>query len=112
MTQYENQPFIVGDYNHTKIESMHTVVEKWHTFPNFYTDDSEKAIYGYAAISSQNKVYILGGCCNHERTVSIFGNYKWTHFDNQLMKPRKNFVTIRYGTDIMIIGGGTESHQS
>ena len=42
MTKYENQPFIVGDFNHNKIESMHTVVEKWHTFPDFYTYDSEK----------------------------------------------------------------------
>ena len=103
MTKYENQPFIVGDYSHNKVESMHAAVEKWHTFPDFYTYDSEKPIHGYAAISSQNKIYILGGCCDRERsgdsvprrTVSIFDNYEWRHFDNQLMKPRKNFMTIR-----------------
>jgi len=29
MTEYENEPFIVGDYNHNQVEFMHLSHEKW-----------------------------------------------------------------------------------
>ena len=53
------------------------------------------------------KVFFLGGCCYENKNwknVAIFENQNWkTH--NELKQSRINFMTIQYGTDVMLIGG-------
>lgn len=111
MTEYENEPFIVGDYNHNQIEFMHLSHEKWYTaspFPN------RKRIFGYAPVARPGKVFILGGCCDENEnwsSVSLFEKDEWSLF-GRLKQGRINFMTITYGTDVMIIGGKTLNSQS
>ena len=104
MTEYENEPFIVGDYQHNQIEFMHLSHEKWYTASPFPTPNK---IFGYAPVSRPGKVFILGGCC-HENTYSVklFEKDEWSSF-GYLKQGRINFMTITYGTDVMIIGGKT-----
>ena len=112
MAEYENKPFLVGHYMHNEVESMHTGYSKWQSATNFFANNPRTPIYGYAAVSRPGKVYIIGGCCDHDKTISIFEQFEWRHLDNQLTQSRINFMTITYGTDIMIIGGTTESEKS
>ena len=30
MTEYENEPFVVGDYNHNQVEFLHMSHERWY----------------------------------------------------------------------------------
>ena len=111
MTQYENEPFIVGHYTHSKIEFMPKRIEfdrKWYSKTSFYTN-TEKPIFGFAAISRPGKVFILGGCYEHSSSVSMFKNHKWEHNYDQLTQKRINFMTISYGTNVIIFGGTTEN---
>ena len=110
MASYENEPFIIGDYQHNRIEFMHLYHQKWYLAPNFY-DDPEKPFYGYSAVSRSGKLFIFGGCCEQWSTVSIFENHKWKRH-GQLLYGRMNFMTITYGTDVMILGGTTENKES
>lgn len=61
------------------------------------------------SVARPGKVYILGGCCNenHEasKTISIFENDAWQKHYGELKQRRINFLTIIYGTDVMVIGG-------
>ena len=115
MTEYENEPFIIGDYNHNQIEFMHLSHEKWYTaspFPN------RKQIFGYAPVSRPGKVFILGGCCGGDwkwdgddrywddklAHINLFQNDEWSLY-GKLKYGRMNFMAITYGTDVMIIGG-------
>ena len=109
MTEYENEPFIVGDYQHNEIEFMHLSHEKWYTASPFPHRDR---VFGYAPVSRPGKVFILGGCCddNWDR-ISLFQNDQWS-FHGRLKQGRMNFMTITYGTDVMIIGGKTYGNQS
>ena len=101
MTEYENEPFVIGDYKHNKVEFLHLSHEQWYTASPFR---SEKPIFGYSAVSRPGKVFILGGCCDHWQSVSIFENDEW-QYHGKLGHGRMNFMTITYGTDLMIIGG-------
>ena len=107
LTQYQNEPFIIGDYKHNKIEFMHLFHQKWYSATNFYTD-SKKPIFGFAAVSRPDKVFILGGCYDHSSAVSIFENHEWRHYYDRLAYKRMNFMTITYGTDVFLFGGGTK----
>ena len=66
------------------------------------------------SVARPGKVFILGGCCDKNdswKKVSIFENDKWRNF-GELGQGRINFMTITYGTDVMIIGGITENKTS
>ena len=83
MTEYENEPFIVGDYNHDQIEFMHLSHEKWYTAGPF---PHRERVFGYAPVSRPGKVFILGGCCDNSwepnrehRGISLFQNDVCAH---------------------------------
>jgi len=111
MTEYENEPFVVGDYNHNQIEFMHLSHDKWYTVRPF---PHRKRVFGYAAVSRPGKVFILGGCCDEIRGNSLIHLYKndqWQVFDS-LKHGRVNFMAITYGTDVMIIGGSAHGNET
>ena len=109
MTEYENEPFIVGDYNHNQVEFMHLSHERWYTASSFW---HRNEIFGYAAVTRPGKVFILGGCCDGDWSqISIFENDEWSLYGN-LKHGRINFMTLTYGTDILVIGGRTFQNQS
>ena len=116
MTEYENEPFVVGDYNHNQVEFMHLSHEKWYTASQF---PHKNRIFGYAVVSRPGKVFLLGGCCDdnweHSESESssmiyLYENDIWETVGN-LKHARMNFMTITYGTDVMIIGGKTFENQ-
>ena len=108
LTTYENEPFIVGDYKHNKVEFLHSSHQKWYTATSFQNDEHIfNHIFGYAPVSRPGKVFILGGCCDQNRdwsSVILFENDEWKSL-NQLKQGRINFMTIAYGTHVMIVGG-------
>ena len=108
MTEYQNEPFIVGDYNHTQVEFMHLSHKKWYTASKLPFPDL-KRVFGYAAVSRPGKVFLLGGSLyiDDELTTSqifLYQNDIWEPL-GELNHARMNFMTITYGTDVMIIGG-------
>ena len=111
MTEYENEPFILGDYKHNKVEFMHLFHKKWISAQNF-DPDSKKPIFGFAAVSRPGQIFILGGSGDHMSKISIFKNHEWDHDYGELSLGRMNFMTITYGVDVLIIGGRTESKES
>ena len=114
MTEYENEPFVVGDYNHTQVEFFHMSHEKWFIASPYRTSFLKPhRIFGYSPVSRPGKVFIIGG--NRESLyeslyyddwseITIFENDEWRSHGN-LKHGRINFLTIQYGTDVMIIGG-------
>ena len=109
MTEYENEPFIIGDYTHNKIEFMHLSHEKWYTARSFPYRDR---IFGYAPVTRPGKVFVFGGCCGDDWSgIYLFENDEWSSYGN-LKRGRMNFMTVIYGTDVMIIGGRTFRNQS
>ena len=105
MTEYQNEPFIVGDYNHTQVEFMHLSHKKWYTasklpFPEL------KNVFGYAAVSRPGKVFLLGGSLHFEgiSKILLYENDIWG-WASDMKHARMNFMTITYGTDVMTIGG-------
>ena len=109
MTEYKNEPFVVGDYSHNQIEFMHIFHHMWYTAKPF---PFQKRLFGYAAISRPGKVFILGGCCDDNwSTVSLFQHDDWSKI-GLLNQGRMNFMALTYGTDIMIIGGKSKDNQS
>ena len=116
MAEYENEPFIIGDYNHNQIEFMHLAHEKWYIASPF---PHRGRIFGYAAVSRPGKLFILGGCCGDTTAdtpddwseISLFQKDEWSYY-GRLKHGRINFMTITYGSDIMIIGGRTFQNQT
>jgi len=109
MTEYDNEPFVVGDYEHSKIEFMHMTHQIWYTARPF---PFRRRSFGYAAISRPGKVFILGGCCDNDWSiVSLFQNDNWSKI-GLLNQGRINFMALTYGTDVMIIGGKSKDNQS
>ena len=51
MTEYKNEPFVVGDYNHNQVEFLHMSHERWYiASPYPYTSKNppnENRIFGY-----------------------------------------------------------------
>ena len=120
MTEYENEPFVVGDYNHTEVEFLHMSHEKWFTASPYQTSVAKpRRIFGYSAVSRPGKVFIIGGCRSlitddepdDWSEISIFENDEW-RIHRKLEYGRINFLTIQYGTDVMIIGGTLKNRQS
>ena len=102
LTEYENEPFIVGDFNHNKIEFMHLFHKKWYNAEPY---PYQARLFGYAPVSRPGKVFILGGCCDHKWSlVSLFENHRWSKIGN-LKQGRMNMLLIAYQTDVMVIGG-------
>ena len=108
MTEYENEPFVVGDYQHSQIEFMHISHRRWYT-ANPYP--FQKRLFGYAVVPRKSKVFIFGGCCdNNWSTVSLFQKDKWSIIDN-LRQGRTKHMAISYGTDVLIIGGVSQNNE-
>ena len=105
MTEYQNEPFIVGDYNHTQVEFMHLSHKKWYTASKLPFPDL-KRVFGYAAVSRPGKVFLLGGSLHFEgiSKILLYENDIWG-WTGDMKHARMNFMTITYGTDVMIIGG-------
>ena len=112
MTEYENEPFIVGDYNHNQVEFMHLSHEKWYTAsPVLDQLVKVKRIFGYAVVSRPRKVFLLGGNIYTDeehfmKQILLYQNHIWEPL-GELKHARMNFMTITYGTDVMILGGKT-----
>ena len=102
MTEYNNDPLLIGDFKHNKIEFFDLSHQQWNTAsPHPY----HKRLFGYGAVSRPGQVFIIGGCCSHQWSlVSLFENDKWSQI-GFLNVGRMNFMTIEYGSDIMIFGG-------
>ena len=102
MTEYNNDPFLIGDFKHNKIEFFDLSHQQWNTASPY---PYQNRIFGYGAVSRPGQVFIIGGCCSHKWSlVSLFENKKWSKI-GFLNVGRMNFMTIEYGSDIMIIGG-------
>ena len=115
MTEYENEPFIVGDYTHNNIEFMHLSHKKWYSGQPF---PYQERIFGYAVVSRPGKVFILGGCCDdtgHDTgtwsRISLFQTEGWQLPPVSLKQGRMNFQAITYQTDILIVGGITKDRK-
>ena len=109
MVDYNNQPFIIGDYQHNNIEFMHLSYGVWYSIKNGYP--FQKRIFGYAVVSRSNKVFLFGGCCDNSGSViSLFENDQWSKIGH-LSQGRMNHKAIIYGTDIMIVGGKSKNNQ-
>ena len=123
MTEYQNEPFIVGDYNHNQVEFMHLSHEKWYTASPVMAASKWphpfeiQRIFGYAVVSRPGKVFLLGGSLyigeeeGREENYNIvmdqimlYQNHIWEPL-GALKHARMNFMTITYGTDVMILGG-------
>ena len=51
MTEYENEPFVVGDYNHTKVEFLHMSHETWYVASSYQiTGKNINRIFGYSPV--------------------------------------------------------------
>ena len=54
MTEYENEPFVVGDYNHNKVEFLHMSHKRWYiatSFPNTGKNlFNQNRIFGYSPV--------------------------------------------------------------
>ena len=51
MTEYENEPFVVGDYNHNQVEFLHMSHERWYTAsPYQITGKNITRIFGYSPV--------------------------------------------------------------
>ena len=115
MASYKDEPYIIGDYDHAKIEYMSLSDQKWH-FPgnggrNFPDRDR---LFGYTPISRPDKLYILGGCCDEEdnwSTIWILKNDNWSKY-GELTHGRINAMAAIYGNDVMIIGGSSFDQKS
>ena len=126
MTEYQNEPFIVGNYNHNQVEFMHLAHEKWYTaspvmagskWPHPFEIES---IFGYAVVSRPGKVFLLGGSLYYKEEgrlehamgqILLYQNDNWEPLGG-LYHSRINFMTITYGTDVMIIGGKYEAYET
>ena len=117
MTEYENEPFIVGDYNHNQVEFMHLSHEKWYTASPALVNFGVTRIFGYAAVSRPGKVFLFGGYLTNREEgdykeqkimeqIILYQNHIWEPL-GELKHARMNFMTITYGTDVMILGGKT-----
>ena len=110
MVSYENEPFIIGDYEHNQIEFLHLSHEIWYPIRP-YRLFGQTRIFGYSAVSRPSKIFLFGGCCeNNWSEISLFENDEWTHFGS-LKQGRINHLSIAYGTDVMIIGGISNDHE-
>ena len=113
MTEYENEPFVVGNYDHTEVEFFHMSYEKWFSASPYQTSISKpRRIFGYSPVSRPGKVFIIGGCRDEDDVwseVTSFENDEWRSHGN-LKHGRINFLTIQYGTDVMIIGGTLKNY--
>ena len=92
MTEYQNEPFIVGDYNHNQVEFMHLSHEKWYTASPF---PHKKWVFGYAVVSRPGAVYLFGGCCNSDRssiTVRVLTKQNLRSVISATVQYRENFV--------------------
>ena len=104
MTKFENEPIIIGDYNHNQIEFMHLSHERWYTAKPF---PFQQRLFGYGVVSKPGKVFILGGCCDYDWSlISLLKNDGWSKI-GYLKQGRMNFFAITYQTNVMIIGGMT-----
>ena len=102
MTEYNNFPFLIGDFKHNKIEYFDLPNRQWNTASPY---PYQRRLFGYGAISRPGQIFIIGGCCSHKWSlVSLFENKKWSKV-GFLNEGRMNFMTIEYGSDIMIFGG-------
>ena len=54
MTEYENEPFVVGDFDHNQVEFLHLSHERWYTaspFPKTSKNIMQKnRIFGYSPV--------------------------------------------------------------
>ena len=51
MTEYENEPFVVGDYNHNQVEFLHMSHETWYiASPYQITGKNINRIFGYSPV--------------------------------------------------------------
>ena len=51
MTEYKNEPFVVGDYNHNQVEFLHMSHERWYTAsPYQITGKNITRIFGYSPV--------------------------------------------------------------
>ena len=114
LTEYEDEPFIVGDYKHNQVEFFHSSHKMWYTATSFRNDHHIfDHIFGYAAVSRTEKVFILGGCCDQNNdwsTVTMFDNDEWKSLD-RLKQGRINFMAITYGSHVMIVGGSVQENK-
>ena len=106
MTEYRNEPFLIGDYKHNNIEFLDLSYERWYVASSY---PYQRRLFGYGVVSRPGKVFVLGGCCSETWSlVSLFENDKWSKV-GFLNQGRMNFLTVEYGTDIMIVGGKTRA---
>ena len=109
MTEYENEPFIVGDFNHNEVEFMHLSHEKWYSARAY---PFQERLFGYAAVSRPGRVFILGGCCYDDWSlVSMFQDHEWSKIGH-LKQGRMNFLAIKYQTHVLLVGGMTRGSKT
>ena len=78
MTSYFNEPFIIGDYENTQTEFMHTSHKRWYTITSY---PSPKKMFGFTPVSTSFQLFILGGCCdadnNYYSKITLFEDDEW-----------------------------------
>ena len=108
MVSYKDEPFIIGDYKHNNIEFMHLSYNLWYSISRY---PFQERIFGYAAVSRPNKIFLFGGCCDDSWSlISLFENDRWIKI-GYLAQGRLNHKAIIYGTDVMIVGGKSRNNQ-
>ena len=109
MSEFKNEPYIIGDYSHNQIEFFPLSHEKWFSAEPY---PFQEQIFGFASVSRPEKLFILGGCCaNNWSLISVFQDDGWS-IHGYLNQGRLNFLAITYQTDIMVVGGMTKNKES
>ena len=93
MTEYNNFPYLIGDFKHNKIEYFDLPNQQWNTASPY---PYQRRLFGYGAISRLGQVYIIGGCCDYKWSlVSLFENKNWSKV-GFLNVGRMHIITIQY----------------
>ena len=102
MTKYKGSPYLIGDFKSNRIEYLALKHQEWNKASPY---PYQKRLFGYGAVSRPGQIFIIGGCCSPKWSlVSLFENDKWSK-KGKLNVGRMNFMTIEYGSDVMIFGG-------
>ena len=101
---YNNQPFVAGSHENTKVELMNSDTFEWTA-----ADDYPNAPFGlklYGSTSTETAVFIFAGNHNVQppREIAKFENMRWTIL-GELLQPRRRPFIYRNGNSISVMGG-------
>ena len=87
MTKYDNEPFVVGDYDHNQVEFLHLSHERWYIASPFLETGknrlNETRIFGFSPVKVSESRQRWFDFDKHYQRLNIFEvklNQKWTWY--------------------------------